>query len=91
MHHIPKDERHKLNLKARKCVLLGYGTETKGYRLYDPNRAQVFNSRDVVFDEVKTGIEKESSEQEQRELHVEIEHFSEEETIADGGVEPVLR
>ena len=30
--HIPKDERKKLYSKAKKCVLLGYGTETKGYR-----------------------------------------------------------
>ena len=31
--HIAKDERHKLDSKARKCIFLGYGTETKGYRL----------------------------------------------------------
>ena len=30
--HIPKDER-KLDRKSKKCILLGYGTETKGYRL----------------------------------------------------------
>ena len=29
--HIEKDERSKLDSKARKCILLGYGTETKGY------------------------------------------------------------
>lgn len=28
--HVPKDERQKLDLKSRKCVMLGYGTETKG-------------------------------------------------------------
>ncbi|CAB4028654.1 Hypothetical predicted protein, partial [Paramuricea clavata] len=49
--HVPKDERKKLDSKARKCILLGYGTETKGYRLYDPNRARVFHSRDVQFNE----------------------------------------
>jgi hypothetical protein len=26
--HVPKDERKKLDSKARKCVFLGYGTET---------------------------------------------------------------
>ncbi|CAB4011148.1 Retrovirus-related Pol poly from transposon TNT 1-94 [Paramuricea clavata] len=46
-----KDERKKLDSKARKCILLGYGTETKGYRLYDANRARVFHSRDVQFNE----------------------------------------
>ena len=36
--HIEKNERSKLDSKARKCILLGYGTETKGYRLYDADR-----------------------------------------------------
>ena len=49
--HIPKDERRKLDPKARKCVLLGYGEETKGYRLYDPEKRKVFHSRDVQFNE----------------------------------------
>ena len=30
---IPKAERRKLDSKARKCVMLGYGTSQKGYRL----------------------------------------------------------
>ena len=59
--HVAKDERKKLDLKTRKCVFLGYGTETKGYRLYDPKRARVFYSRDVVFNEWKRGIEKQPS------------------------------
>ena len=39
--HIPKDERKKLDPKAKKCVLLCYGTETKGYRLYYPQSSRV--------------------------------------------------
>jgi len=34
-HSILKDERKKLDLKAKKCIFIGYGSETKGYRLYD--------------------------------------------------------
>ena len=34
--HVPKDERGKLDSKAKKCILVGYGEDTKGYRLYDP-------------------------------------------------------
>ena len=36
--HVPMDERRKLDSKAKKCVHLGYGDTTKGYRLYDPEK-----------------------------------------------------
>lgn len=57
--HVAKDERQKLDAKARKCIMLGYGTGTKAYRLYDIEREKVFFSRDVTFNETKNGIEKE--------------------------------
>ena len=65
--HIPKDERHKFDSKARRCIFLGYGVVTKGYRLYDMNRSKVLDSRDVVFDELKPGVEKEPKDDEPRE------------------------
>ena len=49
--HVPKVQRRKLDSKTRRCILLGYGTEQKGYRLFDPQRSKVIHSRDVVFDE----------------------------------------
>ena len=49
--HIPKDERGKLDPKAKKCVLLGYGNVRKGYRVYDHSSRKVFYSRNVKFDE----------------------------------------
>ena len=51
--HIPKDERKKLDPKAQEAIFLGYGQETKGYRLYNPISRKVFFSRDVIFDETK--------------------------------------
>ncbi len=39
--HIPRFESKKV----------GYGQETKGYRLYDPIRQKVLHSRDVRFNE----------------------------------------
>ena len=51
--HIPKDERRKLDFKAREAIFLGYGTTVKGYRLYDPKSKRIFYSRDVIFDESK--------------------------------------
>ena len=50
--HIAK----KLDVVARQCVLVGYGTEVKGYRMYDLNRDKVFY---VKFNESKYGLKKE--------------------------------
>ena len=58
--HIAKDERKKFDVVARRCVLVGYGSEVKGYRLYDPDRKTVFFSRDVRFNESEVGFKKES-------------------------------
>ena len=48
--HIPKENRKKLDYKAKVCQLVGYGG-TNQYRLWDPSRKDVIVSRDVVFDE----------------------------------------
>ena len=79
--HVAKDERKKLDLKARKCVFLGYGTETKGYRLYDPKCANVFYSRDVVFNEGKRGLDKEPSCLPEERQYVQIECLSDDEPV----------
>ena len=72
--HIAKELRRKLDSKAKRSILLGYGTTVKGYRLYYPQEKCVFFSRDVVFDERHCGSEKEemATEDDSREL-VEIE------------------
>ncbi len=44
--HVPKVERRKLELKAKKCVFLGYGEQKKGYRLLDINSVKSY-SRDL--------------------------------------------
>ncbi|KAF2359941.1 Reverse transcriptase RNA-dependent DNA polymerase [Trinorchestia longiramus] len=62
--HVPKDEREKLDSKSKTCVLLRYGSETKGYRLYDFNAKRVLLSRDVVFNESQfISFEKEPSKE----------------------------
>lgn len=52
--HIPKDERSKLDGKARECIFLGYADEKFGYRLWDLENKKVIRSRDVVFLEDQT-------------------------------------
>ena len=82
--HVPKTERRKLDLKTRKCVLLGYGNQQKGYRLYDATREKVIYSRDVVFNESSSmpGIQKEQKEANKYvELEIEEEPVTEESAI----------
>ena len=88
--HIPKDERQKLDSKSRKCILLGYGTETKGYRLYDEKCGKVLYSRDVLFNESSCGIQKESTEQKEK-RYVIIESKGEDTIVDEPPQPPVLR
>ena len=88
--HTPKDERRKLESKARKSILMGYGTETKGHRLYDHKQEKVFYSRDVRFNELECGVEKESSEPDERQ-YAELEFPSDDEPLSDIPVEPIPR
>ena len=77
--HIPKDERQKLDPKARKCIFLGYGCETKGYRLYDPRRERILFSRDVLFNESDHGIEGSIHAVQEKKQCVEVRMLDEEE------------
>ena len=88
--HIPKDERKKLDSKSRKCILLGYGTTTKGYRLYDPLK-KVFLSRDVIFNEQKCGFEEPSLIQKEPEPLVYLECSDEHSETAEPSVPTVRR
>ncbi|GKB51465.1 retrotransposon protein, putative, ty1-copia subclass [Tanacetum coccineum] len=49
----PHDKQGKLELRAIKCVLLGYPDGVKGYRLYrlDDESPKIVTSRNVVFNE----------------------------------------
>ena len=49
--HIPKKKRKKLEAKAKKCILVGYSDEQKGYKCYNHRTKQERMSRDIVFDE----------------------------------------
>ncbi|XP_026451797.1 uncharacterized protein LOC113352154 [Papaver somniferum] len=49
--HVPKELRKELDDKSEKCILVGYSSVTKGYRLYNPEAGKLFTSRDVIFNE----------------------------------------
>lgn len=43
--HIPKDDRSKMDPKAKKSIFFGYGIEVKRYRHYNTEKVRVFHSR----------------------------------------------
>ena len=71
---------------GKKCILVGYGVSTKGYRLYDYEKRRVFYSRDVVFNEEENGLEKEISElNSQHNHHISIELSTDE--VTEGSID----
>lgn len=48
MVHVPKVKRSKWDKKAIEHILVGYGEDVKGYRLYNPSKRSIITSRDVV-------------------------------------------
>jgi hypothetical protein len=50
--HVHDEKRLKLDLKADKCIFIGYSLEQKGYRCFNPSTRKLQVNRDVVFDEM---------------------------------------
>lgn len=48
---IDSHNRSKLDDKSTKCIFVGYCTQSKAYRLYEPVKGKVIISRNVIFDE----------------------------------------
>ncbi|KAJ4772132.1 polyprotein [Rhynchospora pubera] len=48
---VNSQNRKKLDEKSEKCIFIGYCTQSKGYRLYNPNSKKFIVSRNVLFDE----------------------------------------
>ncbi|UYV61328.1 hypothetical protein LAZ67_1004381 [Cordylochernes scorpioides] len=55
--HIPRERRRKLDHRACRCILVGYSTQTRGYRLWCPELQKVIETKHVRFDESKIGLE----------------------------------
>eukprot|EP00253_Pinus_taeda_P027659 PITA_27659 len=87
--------RKKLDPKALKCIFVGYGTEYKAYKLYNPVTHKVFASRDVIFHEQIEDGNKDSDDEshipflielnsEDEEEQVQVQEQEQEEAAADG-------
>lgn len=56
MAQIPKQKRKKLDPKSQEAILVGFGSQIKGYHLYSPQSQKFFYSRNVTFlDEATLG------------------------------------
>jgi len=65
--YVHNNKRDKLDYTSIKAIFLGYSTQKKGYKCYDPKNKKYYISRDVTFQENETyfkEIEKEISAQE---------------------------
>ena len=51
--HLHRNQHTKLDPCARRCLFLGYATNQKGYRWYDPTKMQLYVTLDVTFLETK--------------------------------------
>jgi hypothetical protein len=49
--HVPDEKRSKLDDKSEKYIFIGYDSNSKGYKLYNPDTGKTIISRNVVFDE----------------------------------------
>ena len=51
--HIPDVKRTKLDDNSVKCVMIGYNSESKAFKMFDPLEKKAHVSRDVIFEEEK--------------------------------------
>lgn len=49
--HVPAEKRSKLQPKARKCVMLGYGSSFGTYRIWDIEQRKLIFGRNITFNE----------------------------------------
>lgn len=48
---ITSHKRSQLDGKSEKCIFIGYSSQSKTYRLYNPLSGKIITSRNIVFDE----------------------------------------
>jgi hypothetical protein len=57
--HVPKENKSKLDKKAKKCIFIGYKDGLKGYKLWNLETKKVVYSQDVVFREMNNVVKQE--------------------------------
>jgi len=56
--HIPKERRLKLDAKSRVGIIVGYSENTKGYRIYSPQKKKVEILKDIIVLQDENEIKK---------------------------------
>lgn len=55
--HVNKQGRHKLDSRGKECILVGYSSQTRGYRLWDPIKCDIIHTKHVEFIEDINGYD----------------------------------
>ncbi|KAJ8728904.1 hypothetical protein PYW07_006600 [Mythimna separata] len=81
--HVPDQKRLKFDSKAELGNFVGYGENTKGYRIYFRERNVIEIKRDIVF--IKQSIEnKERERKQEKEYHINFDNQEEVEQVSEG-------
>lgn len=65
--------RKKLDEKSEKCIFVGYHTQSKAYRLFNPLSGKIIISRNVIFDENARWNWQENEEKVQQQISIDNE------------------
>ena len=64
---IPKERRHNLNSKSRKCIFVKYKDGVKGYKLWNPTTRTTMYNRYLIFIEFRRTFETEEGREKKSE------------------------
>uniref|UniRef100_A0A0A9YFM0 Retrovirus-related Pol polyprotein from transposon TNT 1-94 n=1 Tax=Lygus hesperus TaxID=30085 RepID=A0A0A9YFM0_LYGHE len=88
--HVPKEKRTKWNAKSKPYIFVGYCTETKGYRLYDPRKpGDIVRRRDVTFLEDKFQIDESATPIQPQDIFQDFINHSVDESDDNGEEAPI--
>ena len=88
--YVNEHERGKLDAKSSRGIMVGYGSVSKGYRIWDLASKTTYLSRNVVFDENKTGFQELKQNTSDAQITFPLDTINDDVSVVED-VEPELR